>query len=293
MNLYGKKKIYQGIASAANLIRSLRAIFSDTGVPVLLKTDGRPQFTSSALRRFLSHWGVEHRITSPYHPKANGYAEASVKIIKKLIMTTAKNGNLQMRMNSPVECWSLGIHLVLMADHQLKFYLVIPSGLLFQHIVAHLPKSGKRKQRNVMYLRIQAKQRYDSTARPLSHLKMGSYVNVQDHTTGLWNHPGVVVGIGSRRDYLIKMGSGSILWRNRKFLRPHRSFLPIYGSSLDATNTPSKPKDVEKSQDNSTAEVISKSIEPTPAPRRSLRHRKEPDRLQPTRDQTSSSNEEI
>ncbi|XP_066973182.1 golgin subfamily A member 6-like protein 25 [Macrobrachium rosenbergii] len=109
---------------------------------------------------------------------------------------------------------------------------------------------------------------------------MGSYVDVQDHTTGLWNRPGVVVGIGSRRDYLIKMGSGRILWRNRKFLRPHRPFLPIYGSSLDATDTPSKPKDVEKPRDNSTAEVISKSILPTPAPRRSLRHRKEPDRLQ-------------
>ncbi|XP_068228046.1 uncharacterized protein [Palaemon carinicauda] len=83
-----------GIASAANLIRSLRAIFSDTGVPVLLKTDGGPQFAASALRRFLSRWGVEHRITSPYNPKANGHAEASVKIIKKLIMTTTKNGNL-------------------------------------------------------------------------------------------------------------------------------------------------------------------------------------------------------
>ncbi|XP_064089106.1 uncharacterized protein K02A2.6-like [Macrobrachium nipponense] len=273
----------QGIASASNLIRSLRAIFSDTGVPVLLKTDGGQQFASSALRRFLSRWGVEHRITSPYNPKANGHAEASVKIIKKLIMTTAKNGNLDA---DEFARGMLELRNTPRADGR------SPAQVLFGHplrsfIPTHRHSFAKEWQKKAEecdvkaeYLRSQAKHRYDSTARPLSHLKMGSYVDVQDHTTGLWNRPGAVVGIGSRRDYLIKMGSRRILWRNRKFLRPHRPFLPIYGSSLDTTNTPSKPKDVEKSQDNSTAEVISKSILPTPAPRRSLRHRKEPDRLQ-------------
>ncbi|XP_068240989.1 uncharacterized protein [Palaemon carinicauda] len=242
----------QGIAFAANLIRSLRAIFSHTGVRVLLKTDGGPQFAASALRRFLSR-GVEHRITSPYNPKANGHAEASVKIIKKLIMTTTKNGNLDA---DEFARGMLELRNTPRADGR------SPAQVLFGHplrsfIPTHRRSFAKEWQRKAEecdvkaeYLRSQAKQRYDSTARPLSHLKMGSYVDVQDHNTKLWNRPGVVVGIGSRRDYLIKLGSGRILWRNRKFLRPHRPFLPIYGSSLDATNTPNKPKDGERSQDN-------------------------------------------
>ncbi|XP_064116685.1 uncharacterized protein K02A2.6-like [Macrobrachium nipponense] len=61
-----------GSTSAAQLVSLLRPIFSDTGVPVVLKTDGGPQFASSTLRRFLARWGVEHRVTSPYNPKENG-----------------------------------------------------------------------------------------------------------------------------------------------------------------------------------------------------------------------------
>ncbi|XP_064077647.1 uncharacterized protein LOC135195315 [Macrobrachium nipponense] len=217
---------------------------ADTGVPVLLKTDGGPQFASSALRRFLSRWGVEHHITSQYYPKANGHAEASVKIIKKLVMTTAKNGNLDA---DEFARGMLELRNTPHADGR------SPAQVLFGHplrsfIPTHRRSFAKEWQKKAEecdvkaeYLRSQAKQRYCNTARPLSHLKVGSYVDVQDHTTGVWNHPGIVVGIGS-----------------------------------------SKPKDVEKSQDNSTAEVISKSILPTPAPGRSLRHRKEPDRLQGT-----------
>ncbi|XP_068207516.1 uncharacterized protein [Palaemon carinicauda] len=248
----------------------------------VLKTDGGPQFAASALRRFLSRWGVEHRITSPYNPKANGHAEASVKIIKKLIMTTTKNGNLDA---DEFAHGMLELRNTPRADGR------SPAQVLFGHplksfIPTHRRSFAKEWQRKAEecdvkaeYLRSQVKQRYDSTARPLSHLKMGSYVDVQDHNTKLWNRPGVVVGIGARQDYLIKLGSGRILWRNRKFLRPHRPFLPIYGSSIDATNTPNKPKDEERSQDNSTAEVIEQPVSPTPAPRRSLRHKKEPDRL--------------
>lgn len=44
-------------ASAAHLITSLRSIFTDTGVPMVMRTDGGPQFTSSKLRRFLTRWG--------------------------------------------------------------------------------------------------------------------------------------------------------------------------------------------------------------------------------------------
>ncbi|XP_064106762.1 uncharacterized protein K02A2.6-like [Macrobrachium nipponense] len=83
-----------GSPSAAQLVSLLRPIFSDTGMPVVLKTDGGPQFASSTLQHFLARLGMEHRVTSPYNPKANGHAEATVKIIKKLILTITGNGKL-------------------------------------------------------------------------------------------------------------------------------------------------------------------------------------------------------
>ncbi|XP_042228326.1 uncharacterized protein K02A2.6-like [Homarus americanus] len=81
-------------ASAAHLVCVLHYIFADTGVPVALRTDGGPQFTPSTFRRFLARWRVEHRITSPYNPRANGQAEEAVKVMKKLICITTRNGIL-------------------------------------------------------------------------------------------------------------------------------------------------------------------------------------------------------
>ncbi|KAG7162913.1 Gag-Pol polyprotein-like 4 [Homarus americanus] len=75
------------------------------GVPVVLRTDGGPQFTPSALGRFLARWGVDHRVTSPYIPLANGDAEAAIKTVKKLIMSTTRKGHLD-EDELPVDFWS-------------------------------------------------------------------------------------------------------------------------------------------------------------------------------------------
>ncbi|KAK4329508.1 hypothetical protein Pmani_000139 [Petrolisthes manimaculis] len=55
--------------------------------------------------------------------------------------------------------------------------------------------------------------------------------------------PGVIVGIGQRRDYRVKMGSGRILWRNRRFLRPHRPMTPVgvKGQETHHSVTPQQP----------------------------------------------------
>jgi hypothetical protein len=61
---------------------------------------------------------------------------------------------------------------------------------------------------------------YDERARPLSPLLIGSRVRVQDTSTLLWDKDGVVVSVGKYRSYRVKFASGSVLWRNRRHLRP-------------------------------------------------------------------------
>ncbi len=61
---------------------------------------------------------------------------------------------------------------------------------------------------------------YDERARPLSPLLIGSRVRVQDKSTLLWDKEGVVVSVGKYRSYRVKFASGSVLWRNRRHLRP-------------------------------------------------------------------------
>ena len=76
-------------ASTDHLVKQLRQLFSQTGVPVTLRTDGGPQFVSSTVRRFLDRWGVCHELSSPRDPRSNGHAEAAVKTAKKIVVAGA------------------------------------------------------------------------------------------------------------------------------------------------------------------------------------------------------------
>ncbi|KAK3851886.1 hypothetical protein Pcinc_041496 [Petrolisthes cinctipes] len=233
-------------ASADRLIRVLRSVFADTGVPVILRTDGGPQFTSSSVRRFLARWGVEHRVSSPHNLRANGHAEAAVKAVKKLIMMTTERGQLD---EDEFARGLLELRNTPKADGR------SPAQILFGHpmrscIPAHHRSFSPQWQlaaddcdAKADHLREQAKIRHDSSARSLPLLHLGGYVDVQDHANGRWDRVGVIVGIGQRRDYLVKMGSGRILWRNRRFLRPHRPMTPVgvKGQDTHHTITPQQP----------------------------------------------------
>ena len=60
---------------------------------------------------------------------------------------------------------------------------------------------------------------YDQHARPLRPLKVGDSVRFQDTNSKRWDKQGIIVSVGESRDYRVKMQSGRIYWRNRKFLR--------------------------------------------------------------------------
>ena len=48
---------------------------------------------------------------------------------------------------------------------------------------------------------------------------MGKQVRVQDHMSGKWGRCGIILNIGKHRDYRIKLLSGRVFWRNRRFIR--------------------------------------------------------------------------
>lgn len=271
-------------ASAAHLVTVLRSVFADTGVPVVLRTDGGPQFTSSTLRRFLTRWGVEHRITSPYNPQANGHAEATVKVVKKLILTSTQGGQLD---EDDFARGLLELRNTPHADGR------SPSRVLFGHpirsaVPAHHRSFAPEWQRaaevcdaKAEHLRCKAKERYDYTARHLPPLHMGAYVDVQDHVSRRWEKVGVIVGIGAHRDYLVKMGSGRVMWRNRKYLRPHRPLLPetLMGGTTPSTETQSR--NITRSPAPRSPPRVDTGKQPdAQLPRRSSRQRCSPKRMQ-------------
>lgn len=78
--------------------------------------------------------------------------------------------------------------------------------------------------------------RYDRYARELPQIDVGTAVRVQDPGSKKWDCCGTVICCGNRRDYRIKMQSGRVYWRNRRFIR-----LDHMGGTTSATNT--EPED--------------------------------------------------
>ena len=134
---------------------------------------------------------------------------------------------------------------------------------------------------------------HDSSARPLSQLKIGSRVDLQDPTTGRWNRIGVIVGIGQRRTFLVRTASGRVLWRNRRYLRPYRPLLTEPAPAVTPPTQRSAPADPQRSASADGAAVTTQQPPPAagdaqpspaveaaaPAPRRSRRRRRAPRRL--------------
>jgi len=72
-------------AGAKGLIRALKRSFATFGVPYELSSDGGSEFIAKETADFLKRWGVEHRLSSAYHPRSNGRAEVAVKAMKRLL----------------------------------------------------------------------------------------------------------------------------------------------------------------------------------------------------------------
>ena len=72
-----------------------RCIFTRYGCPRAIISDGGSHFNNSHFRALLKKYGVHHRITTSYHPQANGQVEVSngeVKsILKKIIHPDGKD----------------------------------------------------------------------------------------------------------------------------------------------------------------------------------------------------------
>ena len=92
--LSGWLEVAQVSATARSTICALSTWFVRLGVPLRLRTDGGPPFTSYDFQQFLHRWGVEHVRSSPHYPQSNGHAEAAVKSIKRLLQKTSPAGDL-------------------------------------------------------------------------------------------------------------------------------------------------------------------------------------------------------
>ena len=222
-------------------IRHFRRFFRDLGVPVRLRTDGGPQFSSREFTTFLERWGVRHDMSTPHYPQSNGHAESAVKAVKHFIQKVAPTGNID------CEAFDRGLlELRNTPNHTGRSPAQVLYGCPLRSCVpAHASAFQKQWQardescdRRAAARHRDATRRYDSHARPLQPLQRGDVVRVQDSTTQRWDKVGTVMGVGRSRDYLLKMPSGRVWWRNRRFIRP----IPPPDTSSSTEHPPAPPQ---------------------------------------------------
>ncbi|XP_063585812.1 uncharacterized protein LOC134763185 [Penaeus indicus] len=197
--------------------------FREVGVPVRLWTDGGPQFSSLEFQSFKKRWAVHHVISTPHYPQSNGHAEAAVKSAKYLILKTAPSGNID------TEEFDRGL---LELRNTPTAAGRSPAQVLYGHLLrtcvpAHPASFAQEwQERTEDYDRRAAaraghvKSQYDKHARPLPKLSVGDHVRIQNTDTHRWDKVGVIMGCGRNRDYEVRLPSGRVWWRNRRFLRP-------------------------------------------------------------------------
>ena len=66
-------------------INACKEQFSRYGCPLIVQSDGGPQFISAEFEQFASTWKFQHSMSSPHHSQSNGKADAAVKIAKSLL----------------------------------------------------------------------------------------------------------------------------------------------------------------------------------------------------------------
>eukprot|EP00253_Pinus_taeda_P012303 PITA_12303 len=71
-----------------------------------LAVDGGPQFVGNKLDATLNNYHVQHKITTPYHPQANGQVESSNKVIESILTKTLASHRRDWAARLPEALWA-------------------------------------------------------------------------------------------------------------------------------------------------------------------------------------------
>ena len=76
--------------SGAEVAQELLKVFFDFGFPRIIQSDNGTEFVNQVVKHITEAAVIDHRLITPYHPRANGAAERTVQTAKRLILKLIK-----------------------------------------------------------------------------------------------------------------------------------------------------------------------------------------------------------
>jgi len=241
--------------TSPDVITCLKSIFARHGIPETVHSDNGPQFSSSNFALFATEYGFIHITSSPTYAQANGEAERAVQTAKLLIK---KNKDFYLALlcyrTTPLQNGYSPAELLM--GRKLRSNLpMLPTNL-----TPSWPDMCKLQEKEVAY-KSKMKENYDKrhNTKTLPYLNPGQNVYIPD----LKKQAVVVEGAGTPRSYIVETPTGEVRRNRRNLNWDHTSLEP---DSTEISTSPTPTPDTS-------------ATTPIAAPRRSLRARKEPDRL--------------
>ena len=81
-------------STSAAICTGLSMIVTELGLPHIIRSDNSLCYNSKEFQQFLQHYNITHQTSSPNHPRSNGFVERMVRVAKKLMDKTGKEGKL-------------------------------------------------------------------------------------------------------------------------------------------------------------------------------------------------------
>ena len=201
-------------SSSKIVINVLKENFSRYGIPVILKSDNGPAYSSSEFRDFANSYGFEHITSSPRYSQSMGFIEKYVQICKNLLKKSKKSNSdpylaiLEYR-NTPIEGINLSPTQMLMG-RRARTQLPVNEKLLNpQYDGVKVQNALKEKQHTQKYY-------YDRGAKPLQQLNPDDQIRVRNENK--WEPATVESKAKTPRSYVIRTERGQKLRRNRRHL---------------------------------------------------------------------------
>ena len=212
------------------VIRVMRQYISTFGIPATFTSDGARVFTSKLFEDFCSKWGIVHRVSTAYNPRANKRAELAVKHAKRIIRgNTSQTGTLDtdklvravlMHRNTP--CSITGL-----SPAQVVFGRAVRDPLPLQPSKLRLRQDWRQAADNraeaYSHRKFTMQETLSRGSRQLPPLKPGDHVLIQDqhgNSPKQWSKTGVIIEVGPYDSYIVSVdGSRQVTKRNRRYLR--------------------------------------------------------------------------
>ena len=159
--------------SSCAVITNLEVHFARYGIPKQLISDNGPQFSAVEFKELTAEYGIEHRTSSPGHPKSNGKAESAAKAAKTMMKKAVKDNTDQY------------IALLELQNTPLQSHGKSPVQLLFNHHSCTLLPSTQAVLKPARPHKIATKRatrkktvkhHYDKTAKDMRPLNQGEEV---------------------------------------------------------------------------------------------------------------------